>query len=112
MPYYICEKSYELCIAAHPNDQLAQDNCTTNIRSHCGTLDVANFTAPASTATSSGSVPSVTGATTTAASGTASTTGSSASATSSKSAAVALLGKDYASGVIAAGLIAIFSFML
>lgn len=111
MPYFICEESYTLCIADHPNDQLAQDNCKTNIRSHCGTLDIANFTAAASTATSSGSAPSATGATTTVASGSASATGSSAGATSSKSAAV-VLGTDYASGVIAAGLIAVFSFML
>lgn len=112
MPYYICEESYALCIAAHPNDQLGQDNCTTNIRGQCGTLDIANFTAAATTSSAAQTGAGATSAPS-AASGTASGASASASATKSSAAVAAMtVGKEYGSSIIAALFIAAFGFMV
>jgi hypothetical protein len=111
MPYFICEKSYALCIAANPNNQAGQDNCTTNIQDQCGTLEIANFTAPATT---SSVAQTSTGATSAGAtSGTASGTAASASATKSSAAVAAMsVGKEYGSSIIAALFVAAFGFMV
>jgi hypothetical protein len=113
MPYRICQKSYDLCIQAHPNDQLGQDGCTNNIRAKCGTLKVENFTAPATTSTAASSSSATAVATTTAAGGASGTaSGTAASATATKSSAAMLMGSNYGTGIIAAGAIALFGFML
>jgi hypothetical protein len=111
MPYFICEQSYADCIANNPNDQAAQDNCTTNIKDQCGTLDIANFTTVATTSSAQGSptsAPTSTGA----ASGTSSGTSASASATKNAAAAAMIVGKEYGSSIIAALFVAAFGFMV
>jgi hypothetical protein len=124
MPQRICTKSYDLCIAAHPNDQLGQDGCTNNIRAKCGTLSIQNFTAAASTSSSASASATASGtggaggasASTTAAgsaSGTASGSAASASASKASAAQAAMvIGKEYGTGIIAAGVVAFFGFML
>lgn len=115
MPFYICEKSFALCIAAHQNDQAGQDNCITNIRDQCGTLSILNFTATASTSTAAQTGASATAGPSSAGagSGTASGTSASASATKSSAAVAAMVvGKEYGSGLIAALFVAAFGFMV
>jgi hypothetical protein len=111
MPYYICEKSYDYCIADNPNDQAAQDNCTTNIRDQCGTLDIANFTAVATTSSAPGGPTSAPTSASTA-SGTSSSTSTSASATKNAAAAAMVVGNEYGSSIIAALFVAAFGFMV
>ncbi|KAK4152451.1 hypothetical protein C8A00DRAFT_16251 [Chaetomidium leptoderma] len=41
IPTFICEQVYSDCIAANTSSSRAQDECTTNIKSKCGTLDPA-----------------------------------------------------------------------
>jgi hypothetical protein len=107
LPYFICEQSYDDCVANNPNDQLGQDNCATNIRDQCGTLNITNFVA--STTTSSAQAgPTSTGAST----GTASSTSASASPTKNAAAAAMIVGKEYGSGIIAALFVAAFGFMV
>lgn len=110
VPYYICEQSYDDCVADNPNDALAQQNCKTQIQDDCGSLNTANYTAASTSSmasSTSSSAPSSTAAAAT-------TTSASASATATaKSAATAMLiGRDYGIGLIAAGIMAAFGFML
>jgi hypothetical protein len=107
MPYYICEQSYIYCIADNPNNQEAQDNCATNIRDQCGTLNISNFAAPATTSSAPATSTSAG-----AASGTASTTSASASATKNAAAAAMIVGREYGSSIIAALVLAAFGFMV
>lgn len=39
MPQFICDKAFSDCIAANTGSSRAQDECKTNIKSKCGTLD-------------------------------------------------------------------------
>ncbi|EGS18726.1 uncharacterized protein CTHT_0053340 [Thermochaetoides thermophila DSM 1495] len=39
MPTFICEQAYTDCIAANTGSSKAQDDCKTNIKEKCGTLD-------------------------------------------------------------------------
>ncbi|KAH6650221.1 hypothetical protein F5144DRAFT_597703 [Chaetomium tenue] len=39
IPTFICEQAYSDCMAANTASSKAQDECTTNIKSQCGTLD-------------------------------------------------------------------------
>ncbi|GAB1310873.1 hypothetical protein MFIFM68171_01083 [Madurella fahalii] len=41
MPTFICERAFSDCIAANTASAQAQEECETNIRSQCGTLDPA-----------------------------------------------------------------------
>ena len=100
LPSYICEVIFQDCIANNTGDLAAQTECTKAKDENCGTLKAENYTA---TATS-------TSTTTTSASKTASST---ASATSSKAAAATLkVGREFGTGVVAAGILAAFGFML
>jgi hypothetical protein len=108
MPTFICEEVYKLCIAAGENDAAAQAQCTKTRNADCGTLDPANYTAAVSTSSSAT-------ATATSSSGTGSATASTtlASATASKAAAASLMiGSEYGTGLLAAGVAAIFGFLL
>jgi hypothetical protein len=109
LPTNICQKSFALCITAHPDDATGQETCKTTILAKCGTLDIANFTAVASTT----SVPTTSVASSTAIS-VASTTSAAPSTTTSKSAATfaASVGKDMGSVFVAAGLLGAFGYML
>jgi len=113
LPDYICQANFAACIKAHPDDAVGQGKCKTDIQANCGTLDVANFTStPASTRSSA----AVAVATTTSASPTANvkaaTTSAAASATSSAAGVALAAGKQAGAGVLAAGLLAAFGYML
>ncbi|KAL2123206.1 hypothetical protein VTJ04DRAFT_3661 [Mycothermus thermophilus] len=41
MPTFICEQAYSDCIAANTASSRAQDQCKSNIKDNCGTLDPA-----------------------------------------------------------------------
>ncbi|MCJ1480929.1 hypothetical protein MMC06_001084 [Schaereria dolodes] len=106
LPFFICQKSFDLCIAAHPDDSAGQSACNTTYV--CGTLNASD----ANVATTSSASPSSTG-TPTSTVATASSTGTtspSASATG-KSAAIKV-GQDYGLGVLVAGLFAVLRFAL
>jgi len=58
MPFYVCKEDFDQCIAAHPNDQRGQDNCTTSINDKCPTGDYTKATKiGASETTSSSAAP-------------------------------------------------------
>jgi len=106
MPTFICEEEYKICIANGENDQAAQNVCTKTRDADCGTLNPANYTAAASSTSSS--------ATATASStGTATSSTASTSTTAAKAAAASLMiGREYGTGLLAAGVAAIFGFLL
>lgn len=115
MPYNICEKSFALCIAAAPNDLIAQDNCTNNIQSQCATIPLSDYT-PSAATTSAAASSSVASSTSAPATSTASTVASTTSAAASTSAtaksAAADLAAEYSLGLVAAGFVAAFGFLL
>ncbi|KXX81880.1 hypothetical protein MMYC01_202339 [Madurella mycetomatis] len=39
IPTFICEQAYSDCITANTDSAQAQEECRTDIRAHCGTLD-------------------------------------------------------------------------
>ncbi|KAH6854214.1 hypothetical protein B0I37DRAFT_24278 [Chaetomium sp. MPI-CAGE-AT-0009] len=39
IPTFVCEQAYSDCIAANTGSSRAQDECKTNIKDQCGTLD-------------------------------------------------------------------------
>jgi hypothetical protein len=104
MPTFICQQIYQNCIVAGQNDAAAQMLCTESEEENCGKLNPANFTAPVTTSSS------------VSASATAANTASSSAAptTSSKAAAATMMaiGREYGSGVLAAGVAAAFGMML
>lgn len=115
IPYYICTTSADQCITANPNDAEAQSRCTTEIRDLCGTLDPASYTAAASSSSSSSAAASSTSAaasTTSATSATSVVSSAVASATAKGAAIAVKVGKEYGAGVIAAGAMAAFGYML
>lgn len=126
LPDFVCQADFAGCIKAHPNDAVGQGKCKTDIQDTCGTLNITDYvkgSGSGSGASSSGSAsettaPSSTGAAagaseTKGGSTPSSTTGSGAAAATSKAAAVALTsGMDIGAGVLAAGLLGIFGYML
>jgi hypothetical protein len=108
MPYYICEQSFGACINNNQGNQEGEDNCTTNIRDQCGTLNITNFNAPATTSSTAPATSTVA----TVASGTSASTSASASATKNAAAAAMIVGKEYGSSIIAALFVAAFGFMV
>ncbi|KAK4128859.1 hypothetical protein N657DRAFT_608662 [Parathielavia appendiculata] len=63
IPTFICEKAYTDCIAANINSAKAQDDCKTNIKNKCGTLDPAKAEVnTGSSSSSSSAAPSSTSA--------------------------------------------------
>jgi cytoskeletal protein RodZ len=120
LPDYICQANFAACIKAHPDDAVGQGKCKTDIQANCGTLDVANFTSTPASSTSKSSAAAVAttaAATTAAASPTVNaqvtTTSAAPSATKSSAAGVALAaGNQVGAAVMAAGLLAVFGYML
>jgi len=117
LPDYICEAAFAQCIAAHPNDLAGQTACNTDIKVHCGFLDLANFTAAPSSSsaapsTSSSAASSTAAPAATTGSSTGSATAASASATKSGAAVALSVGQSYGAGALAAGAIAAFGYLL
>ncbi|KAJ8058337.1 hypothetical protein OCU04_012529 [Sclerotinia nivalis] len=107
LPTYICEQVYANCIAAGENDAAAQRLCTQNEVSNCGHLNPDDYTpAAASSSSSSASATATSTSTTTA-------TTASASAAASTGAASALnIGREYGTGILAAGIAGVFGLIL
>ncbi|KAL5346548.1 hypothetical protein ACLOAV_008819 [Pseudogymnoascus australis] len=131
LPDRVCQANFAGCIKAHPNDAVGQGKCKSEIQNTCGTLSITDYekgsgSGSGSDATSSGSAsetaaPSSTGGSggaggaseTTGGSTPSSTDGSAPAATSSDSAAVAMInGMDVGAGVLAAGLLGVFGYIL
>ena len=125
LPEFVCQANFAGCIDAHPNDAVGQGKCKTDIQDTCGTLNITDYKSGSSSGSSSGTAsetasPSSTGgsgsssgATGTTGSTPSSTSGSGSAAATSDSAAVALTGgMDIGAGVLAAGLLGLFGYML
>ncbi|ESZ93910.1 hypothetical protein SBOR_5703 [Sclerotinia borealis F-4128] len=107
MPTFICQQVHNNCIVAGENDAAAQKVCNENEKTNCGHLDPDNFTAAAATSASSSS------ASATATDTSASTATSAAPAATSSAAASALnIGREYGTGILAAGVAGIFGLLL
>ncbi|KFZ24106.1 hypothetical protein V502_01414 [Pseudogymnoascus sp. VKM F-4520 (FW-2644)] len=126
LPDFVCQADFAGCIKAHPNDAVGQGKCKTDIQDNCGTLNITDYvkgsgsgggasssgsasetTAPSSTGGASGASETTGGSTAS------STKGAAAAAATSKAAAVALTnGMDIGAGVLAAGLLGVFGYML
>jgi hypothetical protein len=111
LPDYICQANFAACIKAHPDDAVGQGKCKTDIQANCGTLDVANFTSTPASTSSSAAVAATTSASPTA-NVKAASTSAAASATSSAAGVALTAGKQAGAGVLAAGLLAAFGYML
>ncbi|KAK2058598.1 hypothetical protein LY76DRAFT_593121 [Colletotrichum caudatum] len=64
MPTFICNQAFEDCIAANVGDKNGQDNCTTTIKSQCGTINAQADEASGSTTSAAAAAtqaPSATG---------------------------------------------------
>ncbi|KAI9739638.1 MAG: hypothetical protein M1834_006356 [Cirrosporium novae-zelandiae] len=105
MPYYICTEASNECVADNPNNATGQEDCRSYYS--CGTKNVSDATYAASSSSSSASA-SATAASTTTASGSSAT----ATATSTENAAVAHIAEKYSTGIVAAGLAAVFGLLL
>lgn len=129
LPDFVCQADFAGCIEAHPNDAVGQGKCKTDIQDTCGTLNITDYvkgSGSGSSDTSSGSASETTAPSSTSGSGGAggasettggstpsSTTGGGPAAATSDSAAVALTnGMDIGAGVLAAGLLGVFGYML
>ncbi|TGO52841.1 hypothetical protein BOTNAR_0312g00020 [Botryotinia narcissicola] len=106
LPTYICETVFAKCIAAGENDAAAQKLCRETEAKNCGQLDPDNYTAPATTSASSTASATATGTSA------ASATSTSAAATSSAAASALNIGREYGTGIFAAGVAAVFGLML
>lgn len=135
LPDRVCQANFAGCIKAHPNDAVGQGKCKTDIQNTCGTLSITDYEKGSGSGSGSGSdddetssgsasetaAPSSTGGSggaggaseTTGGSTPSSTEGSAPAATSSDSAAVAMInGMDVGAGVLAAGLLGVFGYVL
>ncbi|PSS20078.1 hypothetical protein M430DRAFT_18260 [Amorphotheca resinae ATCC 22711] len=111
MPTFICEQVFQDCIASTVGVAAAQAKCNSDEKNNCGHLDPNNFTAPASSSSSS-SAPTSTAASTSAPAS--SSVAAAVTTSSSKAAAATMMaiGREYGSGVVAAGVAAAFGMML
>ncbi|KAF7868620.1 hypothetical protein EAF04_005151 [Stromatinia cepivora] len=109
LPTYICEQIYANCIAAGENDAAAQRLCKDNEVSNCGHLNPDDYTPAAASSSSSSATATATSTSTS----TSTATTASASAATSKAAASALnIGREYGTGILAAGVAGVFGLML
>ncbi|KAB8291156.1 hypothetical protein EYC80_009844 [Monilinia laxa] len=106
MPTFICEKIYQDCIAAGENDAAAQKLCTQAETKNCGKLDPDKYVPAATSSAASSSASATATASSTATSATAS------AATSSAAASALNIGREYGTGIFAAGVLGIFGLML
>ncbi|KAI3400489.1 hypothetical protein diail_3110 [Diaporthe ilicicola] len=91
---FVCQQAFTDCNEANVGNAKGQENCTTSIQDHCGTLDPATYTATPSSSAS---------ATSGSASSTASSSSSSASSSSSQAAAPTNI-QHLGTGALAAGM--------
>ncbi|KAJ0121708.1 pci domain-containing protein [Diaporthe amygdali] len=93
---FVCQQAFTDCNEANVGNAKGQENCTTSIQDHCGTLDPADYSAtPSSTGSSTASATS----------GSSSSTASSGSASSSSSQAAAPTNIQHlGTGALAAGM--------
>ncbi|KAI9644950.1 hypothetical protein NHQ30_006985 [Ciborinia camelliae] len=106
MPTFICQTIFENCITAGENDAAAQKLCTEAKDKNCGTLSPDNYTAASTSSVSSSTASST-------ATSSATATSASASAATSKAAASALnIGREYGTGILAAGVAGVFGLLL
>lgn len=111
VPYFVCHKTFDQCIANNPNDLQGQDKCKESVKD-CGTLNATETTSSSSSSTteSSGSMATMaTMATTTQASDSTATASSSPSSTPN---AAVLMIQDHSTSLLAAGLFAALGFAL
>jgi len=103
MPSFICQQIYQDCIRAGQNNQAAQRVCTQNRDNNCGTIDPTNFTGTSTSSSLSGAAATAT-----------QTSSTAASTSTSKAAAatMAAIGRDFGSGIVAAGVAAAFGLMI
>ncbi|KAK4111869.1 hypothetical protein N656DRAFT_780004 [Canariomyces notabilis] len=105
LPTFLCDRAYSDCVAANTSSARAQEQCKTDIKDHCGTLDPnkAQIDSGSSASESTTSAPassSATGSPTAASGGAASTSSSRAGGPTN----AAYIGNGVA--VVAAGLFA------
>ncbi|KFY08155.1 hypothetical protein V492_06490 [Pseudogymnoascus sp. VKM F-4246] len=133
LPDFVCQANYAGCIKAHPNDAVGQGKCKSDIQDNCGTKKITDYEKGSGSGSGSGSddtssdspsetsAPSSTGgsgdaggATETSGDSTPSSTqGSGKAAATSDSAAMSLTGgMDIGAGVLAAGLLGVFGYIL
>ncbi|KFY36812.1 hypothetical protein V495_07590 [Pseudogymnoascus sp. VKM F-4514 (FW-929)] len=134
LPDYVCQANFAGCIKAHPNDAVGQGNCKTEIQDTCGTKSITDYKkgsgsgsggddtssdsssetdAPSSTSGSGGAGGAADATQTSGDSTPSSTQGSGKAAATSDSAAVALTnGMDIGAGVLAAGVVGLFGYIL
>ncbi|KFY26708.1 hypothetical protein V493_03922 [Pseudogymnoascus sp. VKM F-4281 (FW-2241)] len=128
LPQYVCQEDFAGCINAHPNDAVGQGKCKTEIEETCGTKNITDYEKGSGSGsgsksdTSSGSASETATPSSGGAGGASETTGGSTPSTTetggpaaatSDSAAVALInGVDISAGVLAAGLLAVFGYIL
>ncbi|KAH8665761.1 hypothetical protein BGZ60DRAFT_54958 [Tricladium varicosporioides] len=106
MPTFICEKIYDNCIIAGQNNANAQKLCTAAEQNNCGRLDPSKYTAPASTSSSASTSASATGAQA------ASSSAASTSASKAAAATMAVVAREYGTGLLAAGAAVAYGLML
>jgi hypothetical protein len=110
LPTFICEQLFQICINETVGVAASQAKCNSDEKNNCGHLNPDTFVAaaPSSSSSSSASAPTATGSSGTAA------TPSAVSTSSSKAAAATMMavGRDYGSGIVAAGVAAAFGLML
>lgn len=132
-PDFLCNANFAGCIKAHPDDAVGQGKCKTDILSQCGTLNYTEYQpgsgsgsgsetddnesstmSPSPTGTgSTGGGSSADASKTTDSAPSSTEDGDSAPPTTTSNAAMALSGgKDFGAGVLAAGLVAAFGYML
>jgi hypothetical protein len=105
----VCNEVLAQCIAANATSATLQQGCKDE--NVCGTLDASDVKAGAGAkSTSSAAASSTTMSSSTSA--TASATSATAAATSSSAAMAIAIGQDYGFGIVAAGLMGAFGYML
>ncbi|KAL1304872.1 hypothetical protein AAFC00_003795 [Neodothiora populina] len=123
LPFFICQQWITDCVAGHPNDLdgitachsvTCGDRNASSASSSSSSSSSASSTSSAAASSSSGAAASATSAAASATSGAASAASSAAAATSSSAASSAAIGvaMNYGTGVLAAGMLAVFGLAL
>jgi hypothetical protein len=101
LPTYLCQQELADCIVAYEGSQSGQAGCRTTYK--CSNTTAPTAGAVTTTASSTGAGSTATGSATTTAS---------ASATSATKGAAIMLGAQYGTGIVAAGIALAFSFLV
>lgn len=108
LPSLVCAEWIADCVDAHPNDQSGIAGCRSLV---CGSKNVTGPTVSSSSASSSATTTTSSSAASSSAASTSTTTSATAAA-SSTGAAVINVAKDYGTGILATGLLALFGLAL